>query len=289
MEDLISPFVQTLLILGGINAILALSVYLPFSGGQLSMAQGGFMAIGAYTSAVLTHKLGVPFGFALIGGACLSSLVGIGVCFPALKIKGIYLLLITLGFNEVIRVIFLNLRYTGGVGGFGGIEPKTTLFNLYLVLFLLIIFFHRLQHSRLGRALRAMNSDQDAAEARGIPLTRLKTFAFGAGGFIAGLAGGFYAHFVVFIVSDNFGFHRSLEAMMFPVLGGSQVFWGSILGAYLITIIPEVFRPLQAFRFEFFGACLVITMILRPMGLLDAEICQLKWWKRRVFRRPQDG
>jgi len=289
MEDLISPFVQTLLILGGINAILALSFYLPFSGGQLSMAQGGFMAIGAYTSAVLTHKLGVPFGFALIGGAGLSALMGVAVCFPALKIKGIYLLLITLGFNEVIRVIFLNLRYTGGVGGFGGIEPKTTLFNLYLVLFLLVIFFHRLQRSRLGRALRAMHSDQDAAEARGIPLTRMKTFAFGAGGFIAGLAGGFYAHFVVFIVSDNFGFHRSLEAMMFPVLGGSQVFWGSILGAYLITIIPEVFRPLQAFRFEFFGACLVITMILRPMGLLDAEICQLKWWKRRVFRRPQNG
>ena len=94
----------------------------------------------------------------------------------------------------------------------------------------------------------------DAAEARGIPLTRMKTFAFGAGGFIAGLAGGFYAHFVVFIVSDNFGFHRSLEAMMFPVLGRlSGVLGLPSSGAYLITIIPEVFRPLQTFRFEFFG------------------------------------
>jgi branched-chain amino acid transport system permease protein len=285
METLISPFVKTILIIGGINAILALSFYLPFSGGQLSLAQGGFMAIGAYTSAVLTHNFGVPFGLALIGGACLSSLVGIGVCFPALKIKGIYLLLITLGFNEVIRVFFLNFNYTGAVGGFGGIQPLTTLFNLYLVLFLLIIFFHRLRHSRLGRALRAISSDQDAAEARGIPLTRMKTFAFGAGGFIAGLAGVFYAHFVMFIASENFGFLRSLEAMMFVILGGSQVFWGSMLGAYLITIIPELFRPLQKFRFEFFGACLVIMMILRPMGLLDAELSQWKWWKERIFRK----
>jgi branched-chain amino acid transport system permease protein len=285
MEDLISPFAQTILILGGINSILALSFYLPFSGGQLSLAQGGFMAIGAYTSAVLTHNFGVPFALALVGGACLSCLVGIGVCFPALKIKGIYLLLLTLGFNEVIRVFFLNFTYTGGVGGFGGIQPLTNLFNLYVVLFLLIIFFYRLRHSRLGRALRAISADQDAAEARGIPLTRTKTFAFGAGGFIAGLAGGFYAHFVMFIASENFGFYRSLESMMFVILGGSQIFWGPVLGAFLITIIPESFRFLQSFRFEFFGACLVITMILRPMGLLDAEVCTWGWWRRRVFRK----
>jgi branched-chain amino acid transport system permease protein len=285
MEDLISPFAQTILILGGINSILALSFYLPFSGGQLSLAQGGFMAIGAYTSAVLTHNFGVPFALALVGGACLSCLVGIGVCFPALKIKGIYLLLLTLGFNEVIRVFFLNFTYTGGVGGFGGIQPLTNLFNLYVVLFLLIIFFYRLRHSRLGRALRAISADQDAAEARGIPLTRTKTFAFGAGGFIAGLAGGFYAHFVMFIASENFGFYRSLESMMFVILGGSQIFWGPVLGAFLITIIPESFRFLQSFRFEFFGACLVIMMILRPMGLLDAEVCTWGWWRRRVFRK----
>jgi branched-chain amino acid transport system permease protein len=278
---MISPFVQSILIFGGINAILALSLYLPFSAGQLSLAQGGFMAIGAYTSAVLSKNFGIPFGLSLIGGAILSSLVGIGVGFPALRIKGIYLLLITLGFNEVIRVFFLNFKYTGAVGGFGGISPLTNLFNLYLVLILLILFFHRFQNSRLGRALRAIDQDQDAAEARGVPLTRMKTFAFGAGAFIAGLAGGFYAHFVMFIESGTFGFQRSLEAMIFVILGGSQIFYGPILGAFLVTIIPESFRFLQKFRFEIFGACLVLMMVLRPKGILDEEVCQWRWWKEK--------
>jgi len=282
---MVSPFVRTILIFGGINAILGLSLYLPFSAGQLSLAQGGFMAIGAYTSAVLTRNFGFPFGLALLGGAVLASAVGIGVCFPALRIKGIYLLLITLGFNEVIRVFFLNFKYTGAVGGFGGIAPLTDLFNLYLVMILLIFFFLRFHNSRLGRALRAVSQDQDAAETRGVPLTRMKTLAFGGGAFIAGLAGGFYAHFVMFVASENFGFYRSLEAMIFVILGGSQVFWGSILGAYLVTVIPEWFRFLQKFRFEFFGVCLVIMMVLRPMGLLDEEICRWKWWKGKLSGR----
>jgi branched-chain amino acid transport system permease protein len=280
---MISPFVQSILIFGGINAILALSLYLPFSGGQLSLAQGGFMAIGAYTSAVLTRNFGIPFSISLIAGAVLSSAVGVGVGFPALRIKGIYLLLITLGFNEVIRVFFLNFKYTGAVGGFGGIFPLTNLFNLYLVLILLILFFHRFQNSRLGRALRAIDQDQDAAEARGVPLTRMKTFAFGAGAFIAGLAGGFYAHFVMFIESGTFGFQRSLEAMIFVILGGSQIFYGPILGAFLVTIIPESFRFLQKFRFEIFGACLVLMMVLRPRGILDEEVCQWRWWKEKFL------
>jgi len=280
---MISPFVQSILIFGGINAILALSLYLPFSGGQLSLAQGGFMAIGAYTSAVLTRNFGIPFGISLMAGAVVSSAVGVGVGFPALRIKGIYLLLITLGFNEVIRVFFLNFKYTGGVGGFGGILPLTNLFNLYLVLALLIFFFHRFEKSRLGRALRAVNQDQDAAEARGVPLTQMKAFAFGAGAFIAGLAGGFYAHFVMFIESGTFGFQRSLEAMIFVILGGSQIFYGPILGAFLVTIIPESFRFLQKFRFEIFGACLVLMMVLRPRGILDEEVCQWRWWKEKFL------
>lgn len=279
---MISPFLRTILMFGGINAVLALSLYLPFLGGQLSMAQGGFMAIGAYTSAVLTRNFGLPFGVALVAGALLAAAVGVAVCFPALRIKGIYLLLLTLGFNEVIRVFFLNFGYTGGVGGLGGIPPLANLFNLYLVLVLLILFFRRLEGSRLGRALRAMSQDQDAAEARGVALTPLKTFAFGGGAFIAGLAGAFYAHFIMFIESETFGFLRSLEAMIFVILGGSQIYWGPVLGAFLVTVIPESFRFLQKFRFEIFGACLVLMMVLRPRGLLDEEVCRWRWWRERL-------
>lgn len=280
-----SPFIDTILIFGGINAIMALGLYLPLSAGQLSLAQGGFMAIGAYTSAVLTRNFGIPFGFALMGGASLASMVGIAVGFPALRIRGLYLLLMTLGFNEIIRVFFLNFKYTGGVGGFGGLLPLTNIYNLYLVLILLIIFFYRLQNSHLGRILRTIGQDQDAAEARGVPLTRMKTLAFGGGAFIAGLAGGFYAHFVMFIESENFGFFTSLESMIFVLLGGSSVFVGAILGAYLVTLIPEIFRFMQTFRYEIFGASLVIMMILRPTGLLDEEITRLSWWRGKLLRR----
>lgn len=280
-----SPFIDTILIFGGINAMMALGLYLPLSAGQLSLAQGGFMAIGAYTSAVLTRNLGVPFGFALLGGASLASMVGIAVGFPALRIRGLYLLLMTLGFNEIIRVFFLNFKYTGGVGGFGGILPSTNIYNLYLVLILLIIFFYRLENSHLGRILRTIGQDQDAAEARGVPLTRMKTLAFGGGAFIAGLAGGFYAHFVMFIESENFGFFTSLESMIFVLLGGSSVFAGPILGAYLVTLIPEIFRFMQTFRYEIFGASLVIMMILRPTGLLDEEVIRLSWWRGKLLRR----
>jgi branched-chain amino acid transport system permease protein len=280
-----SPFIDTILIFGGINAMMALGLYLPLSAGQLSLAQGGFMAIGAYTSAVLTRNLGVPFGFALLGGASLASMVGIAVGFPALRIRGLYLLLMTLGFNEIIRVFFLNFKYTGGVGGFGGILPSTNIYNLYLVLILLIIFFYRLENSHLGRILRTIGQDQDAAEARGVPLTRMKTLAFGGGAFIAGLAGGFYAHFVMFIESENFGFFTSLESMIFVLLGGSSVFVGPILGAYLVTLIPEIFRFMQTFRYEIFGASLVVMMILRPTGILDEEIIRLSWWRGKLLRQ----
>jgi branched-chain amino acid transport system permease protein len=264
---------------------MALGLYLPLSAGQLSLAQGGFMAIGAYASAVLTVKFSVPFGFALLAGACCASLVGIAVGFPALRIRGIYLLLMTLGFNEIIRVFFLNFKYTGGVGGFGGILPLTNIYNLYGVLILLVIFFYRLQNSHLGRILRTIGQDQDAAESRGIPLTRMKTLAFGGGAFIAGLAGGFYAHFVMFIESENFGFFTSLEAMIFVLLGGSSVYVGPILGAYTVTVFPEIFRFVQTFRYEIFGSLLVIMMILRPKGILDEEIIRLSWWKARFSRK----
>ena len=265
--------------------MMGLGLYLPLSAGQLSLAQGGFMAIGAYTSAVLTVNFALPFSLALLIGASLASFVGVIVGFPALRIRGIYLLLMTLGFNEIIRVFFLNFRYTGGVGGFGGMLPMTNIYNLYGILTLLIIFFYRLQNSHLGRILRAIGQDQDAAEARGIPLTRMKTLAFGGGAFVAGLAGGFYAHFVLFIESENFGFFTSLEAMIFVLLGGSNTFAGPVLGAYLVTLVPEAFRFVQIFRYEIFGSILVIMMILRPKGILDDEVVSLTWWKEGLLNR----
>jgi branched-chain amino acid transport system permease protein len=258
-----------MLILAGINIILSLSFYLPQSAGMVSMAQGGVMAIGAFVSAALTVKLGVPFYPALLIGGIIAGMVGVIVGFPALRIKGIYLLLLTLGISEVIRIFFLNFKYTGGVAGLGGIKLHTNLWNVYLVVAILAYFFHRNASSRMGRALSAIREDEEAAEIMGIGLTRTKLQVFGTGAAMAGLAGGFYAHFALYILSDNFGVAKSIEILLPVLIGGIEIFWGAILGSLIVTFLPEWLRVIQLYRMIVFGLIVVVMMILRPQGLVD--------------------
>jgi branched-chain amino acid transport system permease protein len=267
-----SAYTESLLIIAGINIILSLSFYLPQSAGMVSMAQGGFMAIGAFVSAGLTVKLGVPFYPALLIGGIIAGVVGVIVGFPALRIKGIYLLLLTLGISEIIRIFFLNFKYTGGVAGLGGIQLHTNLWNVYLVVVLLGYLFHRIAPTRMGRALAAIREDEEAAEITGINLTRTKLQVFGAGAAMAGIAGGFYSHFTLYITSDNFGVAKSIEILLPVLIGGIEIFWGPILGSLIVTFIPEWLRVIQPYRMMVFGIIVVVMMILRPQGLLDRSV-----------------
>jgi len=271
---LFSAYVESLLMIAGINTILCLSFYFPQSAGMFSMAQGGFMAIGAFVSAGLTVKLGVPFYPALLIGAVMAGGIGVIVGFPALRIKGIYLLLLTLGISEVIRIFFLNFSHTEAVAGLGGIRPHTSLFNVYLVVALLIYFFSRIAPNRIGRALAAIKENEEAAEIMGINLTRTKLQVFGMGAFMAGLAGGFYAHFALYILPDNFGIGKSIEILLPVLIGGTEVFWGPIVGALIITFVPEWLRVIQPYRMIVFGLLVVVMMILRPQGLLDRSLIE---------------
>jgi len=256
----------------GINIIMALSLYLPCSAGQISLAQAGFMAIGAYTSSLLTRDYGVPFYPALVLGGLLAAMTGVLVGFPAIRIKGIYLLLLTLAFGEMVRVFFLNFTPAGGASGMGGMELKTNLVNVYAIVGVLILFFSRLRGSRMGRALESMSDDEVAAEATGVNIVRAKLVAFGVGAFMAGLGGGLYAHYALYIDSSKFGFLLAVEFFVFVVFGGIEVFWGAIVGSVLLTIIPEAVRFLKDFRMIFFGMTIVILMIVRPQGLLDKQL-----------------
>jgi branched-chain amino acid transport system permease protein len=269
---LISAYTESMLIIAGINIILSLSFYLPQSAGMVSMAQGGFMAIGAFISAALTVKLGIPFYLALLIGGIIAGIVGVIVGFPALRIKGIYLLLLTLGISEVIRIFFLNFKYTGGVAGLGGIKLHTNLWNVYLVVAILVYFFHRIAPTRMGRALSAIREDEEAAEIMGINLTRTKLQVFGTGAVMAGLAGGFYAHFALYILSDNFGVGKSIEILLPVLIGGIEIFWGPILGSLIVTFLPEWLRVIQPYRMIVYGLIVVVMMILRPQGLVDRSL-----------------
>lgn len=286
-----SEYSESLLIIAGINIILGFSFYFPRSAGMFSMAQGGFMAIGAFVSAGLTVKLGMSFYPALLIGGIVAGIVGIIAGFPALRIKGVYLLLLTLGISEVIRIFFLNFSYTGGVAGLGGIQLHTNLWNVYLAVAILVYFFHRLAPTRMGRAIAAIGEDEEAAEMMGINLTLTKLQVFGMSAAMSGLAGGFYAHYSLYITSDNFGVAKSLEIILPVLMGGTEVFWGAILGSFVTTFVPEWLRFIQPYRMMIFGFIIVVMMILRPQGLVDRALVrsiglQLRSLRLRWCPRP---
>ena len=265
-----NSYTESLAVFFGINVLMAFSVYLPSSAGLISLGQGGFMAIGAYTSALLTAK-DVPFALALAAGAVVAALIGVLVAAPAVRIRGIYLIIATLGFGEIVRILFINLEFAGGASGLSGIRPLTTLWCVVGVCFFVGLCLWRLRTLTLGRAILAVHEDETAAEAMGIKLLQTKLVAFGGGAAIAGLAGGLFAHYALFIDPEQFGFPRSAEAFLFVVLGGSGNPLGPVIGAAVVTLLPEVLRFLQDWRMSFFAVLLIGCAIWRPGGLVAAR------------------
>ena len=181
-DGLLDGYTQSVVIFAGINVIAAYSFFAPFKTGQVSIGQAGFMAIGAYASATLTQKFGLPFLVALPVGGVLAGIVGVVIGFPALRIKGIYLLLLTLGFSEIVAVIVLSWDYIGGAQGFRQIpfNPHTLVYVIVLII-AIVIFFGRLERSSLGCAMDSIHQDEIAAEVMGIDVVRIKLLAFGVG------------------------------------------------------------------------------------------------------------
>jgi len=264
---------------------MALSFYLPFMTGQISLGQTGFMSIGAYASAVCTVKFGLPYVPAvLIGGMC-AAIVGFILGIPALRIKGIYLLLLTLGFGEIVRVVFINIDYVGAAAGFPGIPyQEHTLLYAYGTVLILIIFFNRLRKSRMGRACQAVGNDEDAAEVIGVNITAVKLMAFSSGAFIAGIGGGIFAHYQEYIEPLMFDVMHAVELIVFTIFGGIQIFWGPIFGAFVLTLVPEFLRVIQEWRMELYGALLILMMIVRPQGIISLNsVRSIEYALRRLF------
>lgn len=253
----------------GIDILLALSLYVPLSAGLISLGQGGFMAIGAYLSAVMT-KVGFPFVIALSAGGVSAALIGILVGIPALRVRGMYLMILTLGFGEIVKVFFLNFEPTGAASGLGGIPPLTDWRWVAAACVLAFALVWRLRASRLGRAMIAVHEDDVAAEAMGIGLMQVKLTAFFIGAFLAGIAGGLYAHEALFIDANQFGFAQSAIIFLYVVLGGPANPLGAVLGTAVVTLLPEFLRVAQDWRMTIFGTLLVVFAIWRPDGLIGA-------------------
>src|SRR5262249_52584731 len=246
LDGLIDNYTQSVLIFTAINIIAAYSFFAPMKTGQVSIGQAGFMAVGAYTSAVLTQKFGLPFIVSLPLAGLFSAVVGVVVGFPALRIRGIYLLLLTLGFAEIVQVIVLSWDYVGGAQGLRNIpfNPRP-LGYAFLVVVVLIVFFGRLERSSLGRAMDSIHQDETAAEVMGIDVVRIKLFAFGIGAGIAGIAGALYAHQATYIDSTTFNVMMSVEILTFVVVGGGSTYWGPVVGAVALSLLPHFLRTLR--------------------------------------------
>ena len=311
-----NPYHFQVLMLIGINIVLAVSLNLVngFTG-QFSIGHAGFMAVGAYTSAMFTLKLGAPlaasWGFlpppvaqglvllmALVAGGLLAAAAGYIVGLPSLRLRGDYLAIVTLGFGEIIRVLILNIDKIGGARGFSGIPLWSNFFWVYLFVGLTIVISWRLVRSSVGRAFLAVREDQIAAEAMGVNTTRYKVKAFVIGSFLAGVAGGLFAHYMMYLNPTMFMFVKSFEVVAMVVLGGLGSISGSVIAAIILTFLPEGLRPVRYLlhttkdpRMVIYSIMLIVLMLTRPQGLLGRrELWQvLPKRKEKKEKREEEG
>jgi branched-chain amino acid transport system permease protein len=299
-SDHIDPYYLDVLTGVGINIILAVSLNL-VNGytGQFSLGHAGFMSVGAYLSAAVTLLLGprilgdsggsalqqgLLFLGALVLGGVGAAVAGLVVGIPSLRLKGDYLALVTLGFGEIIRVIFQNVDALGGALGLNGIPNYTTVFWVYSFAALTVFTVVCLVRSTYGRGFIATHDDEIASEAVGLNTTRYKIVAFVVGAFFAGVAGGLYGHFKLTITPTGFDFTKSIEIVVMVILGGMGNTPGVILAAILLTVLPEVLRAVDEYRMVLYSLLLIVLMLVRPKGLFNFDYSAVAARLVRKFR-----
>jgi branched-chain amino acid transport system permease protein len=272
-DVLLSYHVQ-ILSLACINIILVVSLNL-INGftGQFSIGHAGFLAVGAYSSAYLTVNFNAPFPLALLVGAIFAGIVGLVIGLPALRLKGDYLAIATLGFGEIIRVVILNTPAVGGARGFSGIPNYTTFGYSYLLAIVTVFVIRNFVNSDHGRACLAIREDEIAAESLGVHSTYFKTLAFSLGAFFAGIAGGLFSHYLQYMAptSSQIGFMKSIDILIMLVLGGLGNITGSVISAVILTIVPELLRGFAEYRMIIYAILLILIMLYRPEGLLGGQ------------------
>ncbi|HZG22518.1 MAG TPA: branched-chain amino acid ABC transporter permease [Herbaspirillum sp.] len=253
----------------GVNAMLALSIYVTLSCGLLSLANAAFMGIGAYTASLLTMQFDLPFPIALAAGGVLPSLVALVIGIPTLRLSGVYLAMATLGFGEVVRVIVLNLDITGGPMGLNGVPPITEWWHIVLLLGVTIYALARLRRSKTGRAFEAIKEDEVAARLMGVNVAGYKLLAFVIGAAIAGVAGGLNAHYTFTIGPNNYGFENAVDILTMAVFGGTSNLIGPMIGSTILSLLPEVLRHFKDFRLAINGLILILVVLYLPKGIWD--------------------
>ncbi|HJU93258.1 MAG TPA: branched-chain amino acid ABC transporter permease [Pyrinomonadaceae bacterium] len=300
---IINPYYTRILMLSGISITLAVSLNL-INGftGQFSIGHAGFMAVGAYSSAYFSINYGMPLanslgggmlgwavalGLATLVGAVVAGVAGLLVGIPSLRLKGDYLAIVTLGFGQIIVVFLNNIQAVGGARGYSGIPIVQRFFWIFLIAVLTIVIVYNIVNSAFGRALISIREDELAAEAMGVNTTRYKVMAFVISSAMAGAGGVLLAHFDGYLNPKSFEFIKSFEILIMIILGGLGSIIGSVLGAIVLTVLPEGLRGFAEYRMVIYSLLLIILMITRPQGLLGSTAA-FKGWKKK-YRRLTEG
>lgn len=279
-EEIIGPYWELNIILICINIILAVSLNM-INGytGQFSIGHAGFMAVGAYTSAIITVKLGLPFELGLVVATVSAGVLGCLIGMPTLRLDGDYLAIATLGLGEIIRICILNIEYVGGASGLMGIPRLTNFTVTFWIMMAIIFFIKNFKNSAAGRCCLAIRENEIAADTMGINTTKYKVMAFTIGAAFAGTAGALFSHYFFLAHPASFTFMRSFDILTMVVLGGLGSMTGSITGATLLTFISAYLSDFPEWRMVIYAVTMIILMLYRPQGLFGSKELSLKMFK----------
>ncbi len=271
LDDLLWTY-QNLVYALGVNGLLALSMYVVLAAGQLSLGQAAFMGLGAYSSALMTLKLGLPFGVVLPLSVVVPVLFALAVGGPTLRLSGVYLAIATIGLGEVLRAVYLNVGYFGGALGLSGIPERAETWMIYGLLAVAVLALWLIGRSRIGRAMEAIREDETAAAVMGVPVARYKLGVLVASAALAGVAGCLSAHVSSFIGPNEYGFEPAVTILSFALLGGIGNPVAPVLGAWVLTLLPELLRDVSNFRLVLNGLIIVAAVLFLPNGLLAVRM-----------------
>lgn len=285
-------YLLTIGIFTGINALVAIGLTILMGyAGQISLGQAGFYGIGAYVSAILSLNFGLPVVLSMFLATVFASIVSVFIAIPALRLKGHYLAVATLGFGEIVYLI-LNEWGPGGPSGFGDI-PRINLFGytlttsheyfyfVWLTVIAFMIFSFNLINSMTGKALRAIHGSETAAATVGINIVKLKIKVFILSSFYASLAGAIYAHYVTFLSPSSFSLFYSIMVLMMVVIGGISNIWGGVVGAFIITLLPELLRGFKELDILIYGLVLTLCLLFLRKGFLPMLFEGYRKWIQR--------
>jgi branched-chain amino acid transport system permease protein len=280
------------------NAVLASSLRLINLTGQLSLAHGGMVTLGAYTAALLVMKLGISSWLALFAGAVMAAVVSLLVAIPFTRLKGIYFTMVSIFLVQVITLIVQQWRdLTGGAGGLFNIPrpdslfgitfaSKTSFYYLLLVLTLIsLVILWAIERSRVGLTFRGIQQTDSLAQSVGINTVVYKVLAFCVGGFFAGLMGGFYVQYISALDPTVFSFLFTINILIYMIVGGSASFFGPPIGAAVLTVLPEVARPLKSYMPLVFAAILMLIIFMMPDGLVGLPRKLASMFKKKAGPR----